>query len=153
MYQKGSLSVLLSRWLPTKVRGGDAKRWSSFRVWLCCAVFVTRLGRQVPGRPAAPSTPRTRYFADSLLTSVAELLAAFGSKVAALTVAVSLMLTLPGTVTFTANVMLEVTFGARPPSVQLTFPVPPTGGALQLQAPGAMLTKFVPVGIASFSKI
>ena len=76
----------------------------------------------------------------------------FGSNVAALTVAVSVILTLPGTVTFTANVMLEVRFGPRLPSEQLTFPVAPTAGALQLQVPGAMLTKLEPVPHAPTQK-
>src|SRR5215831_1318846 len=74
------------------------------------------------------------------------------SRVAVVTVAVSVMIVPVGVpaVTFTTNWKLVVVFGARVVMLQLRLPVPPTGGSEQVHVPGVVAeTKVVLAGTAS----
>ena len=78
------------------------------------------------------------------------MLARFGSKVAALTVAALLMF-LPVVPTFTVNDRVLVAFRFSVDTVQLSVPVELTGSGVQVHGPAATLTNFVPGGMGSFS--
>jgi hypothetical protein len=73
----------------------------------------------------------------------------FGSEVFEVTVAVSVIVLPEEALTLTTRVILKVVPLAMVPTVQVTVPVPPTGGAVQLPVLGVTLTKVVPVGVAS----
>src|SRR4030095_6204846 len=79
---------------------------------------------------------------------VAELLVRFGSPDIPLIIAVFVMVASGSAVTFTTSVIEVDPMVERGPRLQVTNPVPPTGGVLQL--PGLdSETNVVPVGITS----
>lgn len=80
--------------------------------------------------------------------AVAELLPEFGSLDMPLTIAVSVIVEPGAALTLTTRVTTTEPPDASAPSEQLTVPVPPTGGVLQL--PGLVSdTKVVPAGTTS----
>src|SRR5215470_3141328 len=86
----------------------------------------------------------------TLVLSVEVLFAVLGSKVAALTMGVLLMLP-PVVPTFTVKLSVSVAFRFSAATLQLIVPVEPTGGAVHVHGPGEMLRKFVPAGTGSFN--
>ena len=101
-----------------------------------------------------PSLLVTERSADvaTVVVVVALSLAAFGSLVAAETVAVLLMTVPAATLapTWTMSVKVWVAPAARLAIVQVTVPLPPTAGVVQLKPAGAVSeTKVVPAGRVS----
>jgi len=65
------------------------------------------------------------------------------------TVALSVIILPDDALTLTTRLIFSEVPLAIVPTVQVTLPVPPTGGAVQLPVFGVTLTKVVPVGVAS----
>ena len=86
------------------------------------------------------------------MVAVDELFLVLGSEVVEVTVAVSVIVLPDDALTLTTRVILKVTPLAMVPTVQVTVPVPPTGGAVQLPVFGVTLTKVVPVGVTSVTE-
>ena len=91
----------------------------------------------------------TRQF--TLVFTLTLLLVVFGSGVVEVPLAVLVIVLPEAAVSFTVSTTLKLAALARLAAVQVTVPVPPTAGVLQVAPEGAMLTKVVPEGTASVS--
>lgn len=87
------------------------------------------------------------------MVAVAELLVVLGSEVVEVTAAVSVIVLPDAAVTLTTRVILSELAFPMVPTVQVTVPVPPTGGAVQVPVFGLTLTNMVPVGTTSVTLI
>jgi hypothetical protein len=99
--------------------------------------------------PARAEPTDTRQF--TLVCTVTVLLEALGSGVAEAALALLVILLPEPAVSCTVSTTLKFAAMVRLAAVQVTVPIPPTGGVLQVAPVGAALTNVVPAGTASVS--
>ena len=120
--------------------------WCSLPFWERCAgPWSVLRSRAAIGPPCAEKPQST------VVVTVEVLFFVFGSDVAEVTVAVSVIVFPEVALTFTTRVIFREFPLPSVPTVHVTVPVPPTGGAVHVPVFGVTLTKVVPVGVASLT--